>query len=279
MSTVTSRPALGSKRLPPAWRIALSRGRLEIKVFFRERDAVVFGFALPIVFVALFGAIFGNEPIGHGYTYVQVLVPSMLVMGVASSSLVNLGIWITSDREDGTLRRLYLSPMPRMAYFVGKIIMMVVVGALETVLLVGVGVLAYGVELPPTGEKWLIGIGMMLLSFAVFGVLGVAVSSLPRSARSAPAVINFPVLVLYFVSGVFLPYNQLPGWLQQIGAVFPLKWMVQGFQSAFLPDDLALSWPTHEWEHGRIVLVLLAWLVIGLVICLTTFRWKDRRHG
>lgn len=267
------------QRMPSTTRIALSRGALEIKQFFRERDAVAFTFALPIVFVVLLGAIFGNEPIGQGYTYVQVLVPSILVMGIASTSLVNIGIWIANDRENGTLRRLYLTPMPKLAYFAGKVLMIVVVGTIQAVLLVGVGVVAYGVDLPATTEKWLILVGMMLLAFAVFGVLGVAISSLPRSARSAGAVINLPVLVLHFLSGVFLPFNQLPEVLQTIGAIFPLKWAVQGFQSAFLPDNLAFVWPTQTWEYDRALLVLGAWLIVGLVICLKTFRWKDRNDG
>lgn len=262
-----------------AVRIGLSRGWLEIKQFFRERDSVAFTFLLPVVILALFGAIFGNEPIGQGYTYAQALVPSIMVMGIASTTMVNIGIWIALDRDNGILRRLVLTPMPRISYFIGKILMMLVVSLINVTILVAIGVLAYGVKLPATPQKWLLGVGMLLLSITVLAVLGIALSSLPRTSRSAPAVINMPVLVLYFISGVFLPFNQLPSILQTIASFFPLKWIVQGIQSAFLPDNLAFAWPTESWEHGRVLLVLGAWLLIGLGVCVTTFRWKSHADG
>lgn len=262
-----------------AIRVGLARGWLEVKQFFRERDSVAFTFTLPVVILALFGAIFGNEPIGQGYTYAQAMVPAILVMGIASTTLVNVGIWIAQDRDNGILRRLVLTPMPRISYFIGKVAMMLVVCLINVVILVGIGVLAYDVRLPATMEKWLWGVGMLLLSITVLAVLGIALSSLPRTARSAPAVINLPVLVLYFISGVFMPFEQLPSVLQTIASFFPLKWIVQGLQSAFLPDNLAFAWPTQSWEHERVLLVLGAWLVVGLVVCVTTFRWRRRDDG
>ena len=64
--------------------------------------------------------------------------------------------------------------------------------------------------------------------------------------------------------------------MQQVGAVFPLKWMAQGLRSVFLPDTAAPAGAgRHRWEHGRIALVLAAWCVGGLVLCLMTFRWHS----
>lgn len=275
MTTTTHPPA----RRVSAWRIGISRGGLEIKQFFRERDSVAFTFMMPVVILALFGAIFGNQSIGQGYTYAQAMVPSIMVMGIASTTMVNIGVWIAMDRDNGVLRRLVLTPMPRISYFIGKTLMMVVVCLINVTILVAIGVLAYGVRLPQTPQKWLLGIGMLLLAITVLAVLGIALSSLPRTARSASAVINMPVLVMYFISGVFLPFNELPSILQTIASFFPLKWIVQGIQSAFLPDNMAFSWPTQSWEHDRVLLVLGAWLLVGLVVCVKTFRWKRSEDG
>jgi ABC-2 type transport system permease protein len=268
-----------SVKLPSALSVGWARGRLEIKQFFRERDSVVFSFALPVVFLALFGVIFGSDTVVGTTTYSQLLVPSMLTLGIASTTLVNIGIWIAVDRDNGTLRRLTTTPMPRIAYFLGKIVMMVVVGLIESAILLVAGVLMYGVQLPATPEKWLTLTWVVLLAFAVCGTLGVALSSLPRSSRSAAAVINFPVLVLQFLSGIFIPFNQLPDWLYTIGAFFPLKWIAQGLRAAFLPDEMAVIEPAGSFELGRVALVLLAWLAVAVVLCLTTFRWKRRGEG
>jgi len=110
-------------------------------------------------------------------------------------------------------------------------------------------------------------------------LLGIAIASLPRSARSATAVINLPFIVLEFVSGVFVPFNELPDPLQQLASAFPLKWMAQGLRSVFLPNTFQQVEMDHAWQHGMTALVLVAWCAIGLILCLATFRWTGRRDG
>ena len=107
-------------------------------------------------------------------------------------------------------------------------------------------------------------------------VLGIAYSSLATSARSASAAVIGPVLILQFISGVYFPFRDIPSWLQQVASVFPLKWVAQGMRSVFLPDSMATEEMAGAWEHGRVALVLGAWAIAGLVLCLTTFRWTKR---
>jgi len=118
-----------------------------------------------------------------------------------------------------------------------------------------------------------------VLGVASCSLLGIAYSSLARSARSAPAVVTPVVIVAQFLSGVFFQYDKLPSWMQQVAAVFPLKWMTQGMRSVFLPDSFQAREIAGSWEHGRVALVLAAWTVAGLVLCLRTFRWKGRDAG
>jgi ABC-2 type transport system permease protein len=67
--------------------------------------------------------------------------------------------------------------------------------------------------------------------------------------------------------------------MQHAAAIFPLKWMCQGLRSVFLPESFASLEPAGSWELGKVALVLGAWCVIGLVLCLTTFRWTTKRDG
>jgi ABC-2 type transport system permease protein len=96
-------------------------------------------------------------------------------------------------------------------------------------------------------------------------------------ARSAPAVLNLPVLILRFTSGIFVHIAALPSAMVNVSALFPVTWMGQGFRSVFLPDALAAQEVAGSWEHGRTALVLGAWCVAGLALSLATFRWTDRR--
>ena len=86
------------------------------------------------------------------------------------------------------------------------------------------------------------------------------------------------MLVLQFISGVYLPFMQLPEWLQTVAGVFPLRWMASGMRAVFLPDTFATAEPGGTWHLGLGALVLTAWLVLGLVACLRTFRW-NREDG
>jgi len=117
---------------------------------------------------------------------------------------------------------------------------------------------------------------VFVLGTATCAVLGLALSSLPRSTRGSSAVFSLPYLVLSFISGVYFVFRDLPPVLQQVAALFPLKWLCQGLRSVFLPAAAAVAEPARSWETGKIALVLGAWFVAGLVLCLTTFRWLDR---
>ncbi|HEX5597579.1 MAG TPA: ABC transporter permease [Micromonosporaceae bacterium] len=274
MSATTARKA------PSTWSLGLHRGLLEMKAFFRERDAVVFTFALPAVLLALLGSLFSGVYEGSTVTPAQYLAPSMIAAGIASTTFVNLGIGIAADREDGTLKRLRGAPVPPSAYFLGKVFMVLVISLAEVALLLVIGVLMFGIELPSDPQRWLTFTWVFLLGVTGCSLLGIAASSLAGSARSAGAVMNLPYLVLAFVSGIFYtPISALPEPLLQAGSLFPLKWMAQGFRSVFLPDTILSHEVIHSWEHGRAALILSVWCVGGLLLCLTTFRWRGRRDG
>ncbi|MDV9197518.1 ABC transporter permease [Streptomyces sp. Wh19] len=265
--------------LPGAWSIGLRRGALELRQFFRRREQVVFSFAFPVVFLALFASIFSNDVKGAGITASQLYVAAMLAAGIMSTSFQSLGISIAIERDEKVLRRLRGTPMPPAAYFLGKVWLVLVTGLLEAALLLLVGTTLFDVDLPTSAGKWLTFGWIFVLGITGCALLGIAISSVPRSGRSATSVVILPFLVLQFISGVYISVDTLPGWMLNLGALFPLKWMCQGFRGVFLPESAAVLEQAGSWEYGKVALVLGAWCVGGLVLCLLTFRWKDRCDG
>ncbi|MHB8434976.1 MAG: ABC transporter permease [Acidimicrobiales bacterium] len=263
--------------MPSVLSVAFARGAIEIKQFFRQRDSVVFSLALPVVFLAMLSAIFHGTIPGTKVHITQLLAAGLLAGGVASTSFMNLAIDIAQERDDGTLKRLAGTPMPRVAYFAGKVIVVLVTSLLEVSLLLVVASLAFGVQLPSSPGRWLTFGWVTALGVASTTLLGVAASSVPRSARSAAAVINLPFIVLEFISGVFVPFNQIPSGLRAVASVFPLRWMAEGYRSALLPSSFQRVEPGGSWDHPAMALVLAGWCVIGLIACVRTFRWT--RHG
>ena len=90
--------------------------------FFRERDAVVFIFALPAVLLLLLGVDLQFEHVAvPGVNIGQVFAASMIARGIAGHQLQHLGISVASERDQGTLKRLTGTPLPLAAYLLGKI--------------------------------------------------------------------------------------------------------------------------------------------------------------
>lgn len=140
-------------------------------------------------------------------------------------------------------------------------------------MLLGFGLIFFGVEMPTDINKWITFTWLLLLGSACSTSLGIAFSIVPKSGRGASAVVSPIVIILQFFSGVFLIFTQLPPWMQQIAAIFPLKWLTQGMRSVFLPDSFAAEEVAKSWENGRTFTILIIWLVIGIFFSVRKFRW------
>lgn len=261
--------------------IGAARITYELRTYFRAPEAVFFTFLFPIVMLALFSVAFSSAPDitagpGAGVDYATYYLPGLVATGVFLSGTQSLGVDIATERSDGTLKSLGGTPLPVLSYFVGKIGMVVVTTAIQTALLLAIATIVFGVSLPTDPATILQAVGFPLLGMATSCVLGIAVSALPRDGKRATAVIVPIVLVLQFISGVYLPFAQLPDWLQNVASVFPLRWLASAMRAAFLPDEFTTAEPGGSWNLPLAAILLAAWLVAGLVLCLLTFRWNRR---
>jgi ABC-2 type transport system permease protein len=265
-----------ASNLPGVWRLGAARGGVEVTTFFRDKMAVAFIFGLPPILLVLLGSIFGGQAAVPGVTVGELFTAGMIAGGIMSTSFQYLAITIAAERESGMLKRLSGTPMPRPAYFTGKVVQVLVCTVAETVLLMAVGMLFYHLHLPTEPARWWTFAWVFVLGTAACSLLGIAASSVPRSASSAMPVITLPFTVLQFISGVYVPFSAVPAWLRAVASLFPLKWMAQGMRSVFLPEQAAALEPAGSWEPGLTALVLLAWIAAGLVLCAKTFRWQTR---
>jgi ABC-2 type transport system permease protein len=264
-------------RRTPMITLFARQGVTEIKQFSRSREQVVFTLAFPAIILLIFGFIFKGH-LTPEVTFTQYFVAGMIASGLLASGFQALGIQIPIERDKGVLKRFRGTPMPPAVYFAGKVAMVYVVGLVETAILLAFGVLFDGVHLPATGAKWFTLVWVMILGITACTLMGIAFSSVPRTGRSAAAVVTPVALILQFISGVFFVFTSLPGPMRQIASLFPLKWLCQGMRAVFLPDSFAVQESAGSWELGRVALVLAAWCVGGLILCRFTFRWT-RRDG
>jgi ABC-2 type transport system permease protein len=256
--------------------MSLSRGYVELLQFLRDRTAVIFTFFFPALLLLLFGTIFGSESTETGVAVSRIFTASMIAYGILNTAFVTMGAGLATDREDGTLKRLRGTPMPAAAYLIGKGLLVLVLNLAEVAFLILMGVLVFDMPLPPAA-RWGTFAWLFVLSVIACSLLGIAVSGLVRHSRNAGAILNVPVVALQFVSGVFIhPLSQLPDWLVNVASIFPVRWMAQGFRYVFLPDAAKATEVGGAWNLGTVAVVLGVWCVIGLILCLMTFRWSSR---
>lgn len=277
-------PDARRRRTTQPGRLALGIARIgyEVRGYFRTPDAVFFTFLFPFIMLGIFTAAFSSSgdiqpgPGTEGISVGAYYLPGLLAAGMLLSGVQNLAIDIAMEKSDGTLKRLGGTPLSPVSYFLGKFGQVFVTGVLQAGLLLLAAATLFGIALPTEPEKWVTFTWVFVLGVATSALLGIALSSVPRSGKSAAAVVIPILLVLQFISGVYLQFYALPEWMQNLASLFPLKWMAQGMRAVFLPEDFAVLEQNESWDLGMVAVALLIWLVIGLVASKLTFRWIRR---
>ncbi len=102
-------------------------------------------------------------------------------------------------------------------------------------------------------------------------LVGFAAAALVPSENAAPPVANAIVLPLEFISGVFVPSEQIPEWMDAIASVFPVKPLFDAILTAFDPSTTGTG---VAWGD---LAVLAAWGGVGVLLALKLFRWSPQR--
>jgi ABC-2 type transport system permease protein len=100
-------------------------------------------------------------------------------------------------------------------------------------------------------------------------VLGIGLTGFTPTADAAASVGPFSVVILSFISGVFIPVDTLPNWLEDVGRIFPLYHLADGLQTC-------LAGGGGTGLEGGNVVALAAWGAGGLVIAVRRFRWEPQ---
>jgi len=253
------------------------RARLEIRLLLRNRNAVVFSMLLPVFLLVIFGSVFNKTKLGNsGVSFSQYFVAGLLASGLLYSAFQQLAIAIPEERSNGTLKRLVGSPMPPSVYFVGKLAASTFTYVFQAIALLTIGHFSYGIHLPGSLNLWLDFVWISVLGLGASSLLGIAFSNFAKNGQSASALASPVVLFFQFTSGVFFVYANLPKWMQDIAAVFPLKWMAQAMRGVFLPKIFATQEVGHSFQLPKAAVILGAWTLFAALLCRFTFHWLPK---
>ena len=213
--------------------------RRQMRLGLRNPAWVTIGLLQPILYLVLFGPLLTKLPAGtlsggSGGTAeaYRFFVPGLLIqLALFGSTFV--GFAIISDWRAGVIERYRVTPVSRLAILGGRVLRDVVALIVQSIVLLLAGV-AFGLRAP---------LGAVLLSF-VFIVLvatglaavSYAVALLLKSEDAFAPLINSVIVPLVLLSGIMLPLNLGPGWLQGIARISPFRYILDAMR---------------EWYGGR----------------------------
>jgi ABC-2 type transport system permease protein len=247
----------------PSWvNAAWLQYRLERRMFWRNPSAAFFNFLLPLLILAMFGALFAGEQ-----NHLDVIVPGIAGMAVMSTTFTAIAMNLTFLREQGILKRVRGTPMPSSAYLAALAGNAITNTALQITIVVVAGRAFFGTGWP---DDVISLATFVVLGASCFAALGVALSHVIPNFESAPAYVNAVFLPVIMISGVFYDHADVPASLRVVAEALPLKYLIDGLSGAMIKG----SGVGHQ---GLAVLMLLVWGGVGAALAVRGFSWDRRR--
>jgi ABC-2 type transport system permease protein len=239
-------------------RVVTEASRVELALFLRDPVTLVFTLALPVLFIVVMGAVFGDQPDPNGEFYGGVggstyYTPAYIALAAASVGLISVPTQLAGYRENGVLRRMRASGLPASAVVVAQLVVGLGLATAGALVVTVVSFLANDVrrpdDLPGVVAAFALGAVAMIL-------LGVALGALLPTARAAQGAGILIWFVLIFVGGAGPPPEALPSAMDMLGSLTPMRPLVRALQG---------PWYAGGWESRDLVALLgiglLGWAV------------------
>ncbi|TLS36533.1 ABC transporter permease [Pseudalkalibacillus caeni] len=215
--------------------------------FFRDRPRLIGSFAMPFMFLILFGSgmsgamsamLGGSNQAGPlaDFDFVEFMFPGIIGMTVFNTAIFS-ALSVVQDKEFGYMREILVSPISRVSIAIGKVLggstVAVFQGLMMLIFVPFIGVsLSFGMvlELIPV---------MFLVAFTISS-LGLLISSSLKTTQSFQMVIQVLIFPMLFLSGALFPLNGMPSWMNFIVKINPLTYSVDMFKKVILqPEQMA----------------------------------------
>jgi len=242
--------------------------RYDQKAFWRNPASVFFTVMFPVILFLILAVVFSGEDVNvrGGIDATTYYVPAIMSLAIISATMQTLAMTLVIAREDGRLKRGRGTPMPPWVFIAGRVGNSIVITLMMLALLAAIGAL-FGADVP-WGRLPAILI-TLVVGAASFCCLGIALTAAIPSQDAAAAIVNAMLLPLYFLSGVFIPEDQLPNGVISFADLFPVRHFFDAFFDAYVPaGGSAVSWDN--------LAIVALWGVAGLLLAIRYFRWTPR---
>lgn len=218
----------------------------------------------PVITMTLYFVIFGKligSRIGDmgGYSYIEFIVPGLIMMSVITNSFSNVASSFYSTKFARNVEELLVSPTSThviiLGYVCGGMCRGIIIGALVTVVSL--------LFVPLQVHSWGIVVAVLLMTSATFALGGLINAVFAGSFDDISIIPTFVLTPLTYLGGVFYSISLLPEFWQHVSKLNPIVYMINGFRFGFLGvSDIA---PYHTFIVLGIFITILYGFVYYLI--------------
>ncbi|OYD06265.1 ABC transporter permease [Paludifilum halophilum] len=261
----------------------------DVLKFFRDRARLVGSFAMPFMFLILFGsgmsgamkAMMGGTGASgplRDFDFVEFMFPGIVGMAVFTTSIFS-ALSVVQDKEFGYMREILVSPISRMSIAIGKVLGGSTVAVFQGLLMM-IFVPFIGLEINLSIILRLIPV-MFLVAFVISSI-GLLIASTLKTSQAFQMVIQILIFPMLFLSGAFFPLSGMPAWMNVLVKINPLTYAVDMFKKIILQADqmtpalkeamgLNLSVFNHTITFTEEVLFMVAAGLIFIILATVSF--------
>jgi len=229
---------------------------LSLKLNFRNRMAILYGYLFPLIFLIAFWALYRNDPVP-----LALHIGQLLTITVLGGACFGLPTTIVAERERGVWRRYRLLPARTWVFIASRLVARLVLLVTAALLQLALG-FAFGMPWP--AHAGALAVGFMFTAFAFMG-LGMTIAMLVDNVPAVQALGQCIFLPMLILGGVAVQLESLPLWAQHVSVFFPGRYAVEVLQRAFTGAGLGGSF----FDLLALALTGLA----GAVAAAGMFRW------
>jgi ABC-type multidrug transport system permease subunit len=234
---------------------------LTLKLNFRSKQALIYGYFVPILFLLAFGSVFHSdkEPLIHE-------LGQLLTISVLGGACFGMPTSMVSERERGVWRRYRLLPAATGGLIFSTMVARFIIVLTAAILQIALAMTFY--RMPAPQHPWQMAIAFCFVCFAFLG-MGLVVAMLAETVPAVQALGQAIFLPMIMIGGVGVPLRALPVWAQHVAAFLPGRYAVEALQAC------AMDTERYHGLHGA-TFSLIALTIIGISGCMAgakLFRW------
>lgn len=239
--------------------------KANFKMFYREKEGFYWTILMPAFIYIVLCILPISQSLGNNLKYSNYVLPGIIAMTIMQGGIYSLAYWMVDLKSRGITKRLLASPLKQWELALSLVSARLLVVFAQVVILTLLGVFVFKADFAGNVLSTAV---LAFLGGAIFLLCGLMISTFAKSYDAAAPITSSIGLPLTFLGNIFYPLDVLPHGIQILAKLLPTTYLADGLRQAYL-------YPFNIHKIGFDLLILAVWLIIMLILTITTFRLKE----